>query len=74
MDGCFAALRKLDIHGRSIESSYNDRLVRLPEPRFIEPQLRLTGMFSCLADAAVITLCADGRWLPPRDRLFRDRW
>jgi copper homeostasis protein (lipoprotein) len=59
-----ASLRKLDTHGRPIHSSYNDRLVRLPEFRPIEPQLRLTGMFTYLADAAVITLCADGRQLP----------
>ncbi len=59
-----AFLRKLDIHGRSIHSDHNDRLVRLPEFRPIEPQLRLNGMFTYLADAAVITLCADGRQLP----------
>jgi copper homeostasis protein (lipoprotein) len=35
----------------------------LPESGFIEQQ-RLTGMFIYLADAAVITLCADGRQLP----------
>ncbi|MFO7912032.1 MAG: META domain-containing protein [Desulfotignum sp.] len=59
-----AALRKLDTLGRPIHSSHNDRLVRLPEFRPIEPQIRLTGMFTYLADAAVITLCADGRQLP----------
>jgi uncharacterized lipoprotein NlpE involved in copper resistance len=59
-----AALRKLDIHGQPIHSNHNDRLVRLPEFQPIEPQLRLTGMFTYLADAAVIILCADGRQLP----------
>ncbi len=59
-----AALRKLDIHGKLIESSHNDRLLRLPEPKLIEPRLLLTGMFTYLADAATITLCADNQRLP----------
>jgi copper homeostasis protein (lipoprotein) len=58
------ALLKLDLHGKSIESDHNDRLMRLPEPRLIEPQLLLTGMFTYMADAATITLCIDGQQLP----------
>lgn len=59
------ALRKLDMAGRRIEgSSHNDLLVRMPQPAPIEPRLALTGMFRYLADAASITLCADGRRLP----------
>lgn len=43
-----------------------DKLPASFQPEFqpIEPQLRLTGMFTYLADAAVIILCADGRQLP----------
>lgn len=59
-----AALRKLDIDGKPVESGHNDRLRRQPRAAPIEPRLRLTGMFTYLADAAGITLCADGRWLP----------
>jgi copper homeostasis protein (lipoprotein) len=59
-----AALRKLDIHGKPIESSQNDRLARLPEPALIEPRLMLTGMFTYMADAATITLCNDSQRLP----------
>jgi copper homeostasis protein (lipoprotein) len=59
-----AGLRKLDIHGKPIESSQNDRLVRLPESALIEPHLKLSGMFSYMADAAAITLCANDHRLP----------
>jgi uncharacterized lipoprotein YbaY/heat shock protein HslJ len=59
-----AALRKLDLAGKPIESAHNDRLARLPKAVPIEPHLALTGMFRYLADAASITLCADGRRLP----------
>lgn len=59
-----AALRKLDLLGKPIESSHNDRLLRLPEPKLIEPRLMLTGMFTYMADAATITLCVDGQRLP----------
>lgn len=59
------ALRKLDMAGRRVEgSSHNDLLVRTPQPAPIEPRLALTGMFRYLADAASITLCADGQRLP----------
>ncbi|TXH44955.1 MAG: META domain-containing protein [Burkholderiaceae bacterium] len=59
-----AALRKLDLAGKPVEPSHNDRLPRLPRFAPIEPRLNLTGMFSYLADAASITLCADGQRLP----------
>jgi heat shock protein HslJ/uncharacterized lipoprotein NlpE involved in copper resistance len=59
-----AGLRILDLAGKPIESADNDRLARLPKFAPIEPHLVLTGMFRCLADAASITLCADGRRLP----------
>ncbi|MDH4181230.1 MAG: YbaY family lipoprotein [Betaproteobacteria bacterium] len=59
-----AALRKLDTAGKPIESSHNDRLARLPKFAPIEPRMALTGMFRYMADAAGITLCADGRRLP----------
>lgn len=59
-----AALRKLDLEGKPIESAHNDRLLRLPEPKPIEPRLLLTGMFTYMADAAGITLCVDGQRLP----------
>ena len=57
-------LRKLDLVGKPVESGHNDRLHRLPEPRLIEPRLMLTGMFTYMADAASLTLCADGQRLP----------
>ena len=59
-----AALRKLDIHGKPVTSGHNDRLLRQPQPAPIEPRLPLTGMFTYMADAASITLCADGQRLP----------
>ena len=39
-------------------------LQRLPQPALIEPRLTLTGMFTYMADAATIVLCADGARLP----------
>jgi copper homeostasis protein (lipoprotein) len=59
-----AALRKLDTEGRPIESGHNDRLLRQLQATPIEPRLTVTGMFTHMADAAGITLCADGRRLP----------
>lgn len=59
-----AALRKLDLDGKPIESSHNDRLARLAQAALIEPQLLLTGMFSYMADAAGIKLCVNSQWLP----------
>jgi uncharacterized lipoprotein YbaY/uncharacterized lipoprotein NlpE involved in copper resistance len=59
-----AALRKLDLEGKPIESAHNDRLQRQPQFKPIEPQLFLSGMFVYLADAASIVLCADKRSVP----------
>lgn len=58
------ALRKLDLEGKPIDSRHNDRLDRLPEPALIDPSLSLQGMFTYLADAATIRLCATGQQLP----------
>ncbi len=57
-------LRKVDTAGKPVASSPDDRLQRLPQPALIEPRLVLTGMFTYMADAAAITLCADGGRLP----------
>ena len=57
-------LRKADTAGKPVASSPDDRLQRLPQPALIEPRLLLTGMFTYMADAAAITLCADGGRLP----------
>ncbi|MBL8419034.1 MAG: YbaY family lipoprotein [Dechloromonas sp.] len=59
-----AALRKLDLAGKPIESAHNHRLARLPTFASIEPRLTLSGTFTYMADAATITLCADGQRLP----------
>ncbi len=59
-----AALRKLDLKGKPIESSHNDRLERLPKFAPIEPRLVLTGMFVYFADSANIALCIDNRSMP----------
>jgi len=59
-----AAVRKLDLHGRPIDSAHNDRLRRQPKFSPIEPRLFLSGMFVYLADAASIVLCADKRSVP----------
>ncbi len=59
-----AALRKLDLDGAPISSAQNDRLKRLPQAAPIDPRLQLTGMFTYMADAASIRLCATGQRLP----------
>jgi uncharacterized lipoprotein YbaY/uncharacterized lipoprotein NlpE involved in copper resistance len=59
-----AALRKLDLQGKPVESAHNDRLLRQPQFAPIDPRLFLTGMFTYMADAANIVLCADGRSVP----------
>lgn len=59
-----AALRKLDLEGRPIESALNDRLTRQPQFSPIEPRLFLAGMFMYMADAPNIVLCADRRSVP----------
>ncbi len=59
-----AALRKLNLDGAPISSAQNDRLKRLPQAAPIDPRLQLTGMFTYMADAASIRLCATGQRLP----------
>jgi uncharacterized lipoprotein YbaY/uncharacterized lipoprotein NlpE involved in copper resistance len=59
-----AALRKLDLHGKPIDSAQNQRLRRQPEFTPIEPRLFLSGMFVYSADGASIVLCADKRSVP----------
>src|SRR5215467_10790497 len=58
------SLRKLDTAGKPIASGLSDRLEQLPHPVLIEPHLKVSGLFIYMADAAVITLCADGSRLP----------
>jgi copper homeostasis protein (lipoprotein) len=57
-------LRKANTVGKPVASSHGDLLQRLPQPALIEPRLVLTGMFTYMADAATITVCADGGRLP----------
>lgn len=57
-------LQKMDTEGKPIISSHHYTLQRLPQPALIEPRLELTGMFTYMADAATITLCADDGRLP----------
>ncbi len=59
-----SALRKLDLLGQPVTSGQSDRLQRLAAYAPIEPRLHLQGMFSYLADAASIRLCATGTQLP----------
>jgi len=54
-------LRKLDVEGRDIESSLNYELRRLDEAEPIEIRLRMRGMYSYLADAALFQECLSGR-------------
>jgi len=58
------SLGKLDTGGKPIASGLSDRLEQLPHPELIEPHLKVSGLFIYMADAAVITLCADGSRLP----------
>ena len=57
-------LRRTDTAGKADASGHDHGLQRLPQPALIEPRLALTGMFTYMADAATITLCADGGRLP----------
>jgi copper homeostasis protein (lipoprotein) len=57
-------LRRTDTAGKPDASGHDHRLQRLPQAALIEPRLALTGMFTYMADAATITLCADGGRLP----------
>jgi len=58
------SLRKLDTAGKPIASGLGGRLERLREAALIEPRLKINGLFIYMADAAVITLCADGSRVP----------
>jgi copper homeostasis protein (lipoprotein) len=58
------SLRKLDTAGKPIASGHSDRLERLPQAALIEPRLEISGLFIYMADAAVITLCADDSRMP----------
>jgi copper homeostasis protein (lipoprotein) len=59
-----ATLRQLDRTSTPIDSRHNDRLHRLAKAAPIDPRLHLQGMFTYLADAATIRLCATGQRLP----------
>jgi copper homeostasis protein (lipoprotein) len=63
-DGGGRTLRRTDPGRPPPAAGQSDLLQRLPQPALIEPRLSLTGMFVYLADAPVITLCADGGRLP----------
>jgi copper homeostasis protein (lipoprotein) len=58
------ALRLRDRQGGEIDSRLNYDLRRRAGFEPIEPRLVLDGMYSYMADAAVITLCATGERLP----------
>src|SRR5262249_27106222 len=55
-------LGRLDAGGKPTGSG--ERLERLPQPQLIEPHLKVSGSFIYMADAPVITLCADGSRMP----------
>lgn len=59
-----ATLRKLDLEGRSIESSLNYDLRRAAAFAPVEPQLVMRGMYRYMADAAVFEECLTGRRFP----------
>ncbi|MDX2438275.1 MAG: META domain-containing protein [Acidobacteriota bacterium] len=54
-------LRKLDVEGRNIESSLNYDLRRKNSAEPIEIRLRMRGMYSYMADAALFQECLSGR-------------
>ena len=59
------SLRKLDRDGKPIDSKLNYHLRRAAKFRELEPNVRLSGMFQYMADAAsfdnTLAMCADGR-------------
>jgi copper homeostasis protein (lipoprotein) len=59
-----ATLRQADPAGKPIAPGSDGQLRRLPQLALVEPRMALTGMFTYMADAASITLCADGERLP----------
>lgn len=50
-------LRKLDIDGKTIESELNYTIVRHERLEWFEPQVRMHGMYSYVADAGWFTEC-----------------
>jgi copper homeostasis protein (lipoprotein) len=58
------SLRRVDADGNPTTSGPGGRLQRLPQPALIEPRVKTSGLFIYMADAAVITLCADGSRMP----------
>ncbi|MEB3321883.1 MAG: META domain-containing protein [Synechococcaceae cyanobacterium] len=71
-----AVLRRLDDSGAAIASGHGDRLTRLPKAAPIDPRLRLEGLFTYMADAPAMRLCATGKRLPvamERDYLALER-
>lgn len=54
----------LQADGALRSAAHGLRLPRLATPEPIAPRLRLSGLFTYLADAPRIELCADGRALP----------
>lgn len=61
-----AALELLDTEGQPIDSVLNYRLERRDPFTRLEPAVELRGMFSYMADAAVLTECLTGQRLPVR--------
>jgi len=59
-----ATLRKLDLEGRTIESSLNYELRRTAAFSPVEPKLVMRGMYRYMADAAVFEECLTGRRFP----------
>ncbi len=59
-----ATLRKLDLEGRTIESSLNYDLHRTTAFSPIEPRLVMRGMYRYMADAALFDECLTGRRFP----------
>lgn len=57
-------LRKLDIHGKEIESQLNYDLIRSNRFEWIEPRLRLRGMYMYMADAGLLRECLTERRFP----------
>jgi copper homeostasis protein (lipoprotein) len=59
-----ATLRQADPAGKPIAPGSDGQLRRLSQLALVEPRMALTGMFTYMADAASIILCADGERLP----------
>jgi len=57
-------IRLLDREGGAIESDLNYTLTRADSFEAIEPELRMRGMYSYMADAALFVECRTGRRMP----------